>query len=343
MFSVPKQVYLWVAILIFGASNAITRKLNIIGAQHLVAGHNPISFCNVLFVGNLCALLVLLIVHWQQLHQMAWLQLNRQEWLNLIAVATLAGAIAPGLMFQALALTSVNTVVLLGRLEPAIALLLSIWVLRERVNVWERAGAVISFIGVMLVFLLQPMQQPLSTVGDHSYLQIGETLAVIGAIALAVSTVLGKARLGRVPLGIYSIVRTALGTLLFFFTALLVYGPVHFAEIFSSFLWEWMLIYGPLIVVVGQSFWITGLRASTVSKASLVSSFTPIAGILAAYLILGEVPSAAHYIGGGVILMGIGLSQMGGQQRTAQMSLSSKVNLTSKMQEIESRMGFKGI
>ncbi|WP_127080956.1 hypothetical protein [Dulcicalothrix desertica] len=52
----------WSAVLIFGAANSVTRKLTEIGANNFVDGKNPISFCNVLFVSNLCALLVLIIV-----------------------------------------------------------------------------------------------------------------------------------------------------------------------------------------------------------------------------------------------------------------------------------------
>jgi drug/metabolite transporter (DMT)-like permease len=339
----PKQFYLWVAILIFGASNSITRKLTSIGAQHFVDGRNPISFCNVLFVGNLCALLVLVVLHWQQWNLMTLGRFNQREWLSLVVVATLAGAIAPGFMFQALSLTNVNNVVLLGRLEPPVALFLSAWLLGERVNAWEVAGGLVSFIGVILAFSLQPMQQVLPSVGHSSPLGMGEVLAVTAAIALAVSTILGKANLGRVPLGIYSVFRTACGTVIFFFTALLIYGRHHFTDILSPFLWEWMLIYGPLIVVVGQSLWAKGLRASTVSAASLISSFTPVVGILAAYLILGEVPTVPQYLGGLVILMGVGLSQIGIQQQTSSTVGSSRLNITSNVQTLESNMGFKGV
>jgi drug/metabolite transporter (DMT)-like permease len=343
MANAPKQFYLWVAILIFGASNSITRKLTSIGAQHFVDGRNPISFCNVLFVGNLCALLVLIVLHWKQWNPMTLGRFNQREWLSLIAVAILAGAIAPGLMFQALSLTAVNNVVLLGRLEPPVALFLSTWLLGERVNAWEVAGGLVSFIGVILAFSLQSMQQILPSVGHSSPLGTGEVLAATAAIALAVSTILGKANLGRVPLGIYSIFRTALGTVIFFFTALLIYGPYHFVDILSPFLWEWMLIYGPLIVVVGQSLWAKGLRASTVSAASLISSFTPVAGILAAYLILGEVPTVPQCLGGLVILIGIGLSQIGIRQQTSSAASPSKLSITGNVQALESSMGFKGV
>ncbi len=77
--------------------------------------------------------------------------------------------------------------------------------------------------------------------------------------------------------------------------------------------------------------------------ASLVSSFSPVAGILAAYLILGEVPTLPQYIGGSVILVGIFLSQVGTWRQTSSTVASEKVNSTPAQQQVETGMGFKGI
>ena len=109
--------------------------------------------------------------------------------------------------------------------------------------------------------------------------------------------------------------------------------------LFSPFLWQWMLVYSAVIVVLGQSFWLKGLRHSTVSVASLAGSFTPIVGILAAYLVLGEAPTQAQYIGGSLILVGIFLSQVGIQLQTSRTVALDKVSST----QIEQGMGFKGI
>ena len=339
---IPGQIYLWLAILIFGASSAITRKLIEIGAQHFIDSRNPISLCNVLFVGNLCALIVLITIYWRQWNKSTLRGLSRKDWLSLTIVAILSGAIAPGLIFQALALTNVNNVVLVGRLEPPLTLALSIWLFKERVNFWEIVGAVAAFIGVTLTIILQPPGQAMMSVAGF-HLGVGEILAAAGAVALAISTIIGKQHLSQIPLGIYSIFRTALGTVIFFFIALILYGSDHFMDVFSPFLWQWMLVYGAVIVVVGQSLWIKGLRASTVSVASLVGSFTPIAGILAAYLILGEAPTLAQYIGGSLILAGIFLSQIGIRRQTESKVEFCKVGSTQAEQKVETGMGFKGI
>ncbi len=328
---IPGQTYLWLAILIFGSSSAVTRKLTQIGAQHSIGGQNPISLCNVLFVGNLCALMVLIAIYWRQWNFATLKQLSRKDWFNLIAVAILSGALAPGLIFQALALTNVNNVVLVGRLEPPLTLALSVWVLKERVNFWEIVGAMVAFVGVMLTIVLQPPENAMMNVGGF-HLGLGEVLTAVGAIASAASTIINKGWLSQIPLGIQSIFRTALGTVIFFFFALALYGSDHFMNVFSPFLWKWMLLYGTVIVVVGQSFWIKGLRASTVSAASLAGSFTPIAGIVAAYLILGEAPTVAQYIGGSLILVGLFLSQIGIRRQTAAIAMT-----------VETKIGFKGI
>ncbi|MCC5602743.1 DMT family transporter [Nostoc favosum] len=332
IYKIPGQTYLWLAILIFGASSAVTRKLTQIGAQHFMDGRNPISLCNVLFVGNLCALIVMLPIYRRQWNKKALHQLSKKDWLALIAIAILSGALVPGLIFQALALTGVNNIILIGRLEPPLAMALSVWLLRERVNRWEVVGAIAAFVGVTLTIFLQPSE---TTTINMSVLRlgIGELLAAIAAIASVVSTIIVKEWLSDIPVGIFSIFRTALGTVIFFFSALVLYGSDHFMDVFSPFLWQWMLVYAAVIVVVGQSFWLKGLRASTVSTASLASSFTPIVGILAAYLVLGEVPTLAQYIGGSLILVGIFLGQVG-----VRFQISRKVAT-----QVEQGMGFKGI
>ncbi|MDZ7958401.1 MAG: DMT family transporter [Aulosira sp. DedQUE10] len=339
---IPGQIYLWLAILIFGASSAITRKLTEIGAYHLIGDRNPISLCNVLFVGNLCALIVLIAIYWRQWNKATLQQLSKPDWLSLTVVAILSGALAPGLFFQALAITGVNNVVLIGRLEPPLTLALSVWFLRERVNRWEIFGAIAAFIGVSLTIFLQPPSVAMMNMGVFR-LGLGEVLAAIGSVAVAVSTIIAKKYLSQIPLGIYSIFRTALGTLIFFLIALVLYGREHFMDVFSPFLWQWMLVYGAVIVVLGQSFWIKGIRDSTVSTASLIGSFTPIVGIIAAFLILNETPTIAQYIGGSLILAGIFLSQIGLLRHSSRRFASRKLSSTQVEQEVESRMGFKGI
>ncbi len=335
---IPGPIYLWMAVPIFGASNAITRKITEIGAENFMGGQNPISLCNVLFVGNLCALSVLSIIHRQQWHRTTLKQISRREWFGLSLVAILAGALAPGLIFQALALTPVTNVLLIGRLEPPLTIALSIWLLGERVNRWEFMGAIVAFIGVTLTIVLQPHHPEMMSVAGFQF-GLGELFTALGAIAVSIATIISKKWLSHVPLGVYNIVRTGLGTMIFFFVALGWYGREHFAGVLSPFLWKWMLLYGTIIVVVGQSFWNAGLRTSSIATATIIGSFTPVVGIIVAYLILGEVVGTAQYIGGTVILLSLVLSQVGINNR---IDCRQTVGCIVTLQSVVSRIGFKG-
>ncbi|MBW4630760.1 MAG: DMT family transporter [Iphinoe sp. HA4291-MV1] len=334
------KVYLWLAVLIFGAANAITRKLTEIGSQNLIDGRNPISFCNVLFVGNICALLMLILIYRRQWNISNLKQVSWQNWIGLSAAAILSGALAPSLIFGALSHTMVTNVVLIGRLESPLTLALSFILLKEEVNLWIISGAIISFIGVALTLFLQFLWENMMSSGVFITVGVGEIMVVGGAIAIAISTIISKTRLQQVPLGIFSVFRTALATIVFFCLVLYLYGSQHFMDIFSPFLWQWILIYSAVIVVFGQLCWFTGLKNSSTSEVSLASSFAPIAGILAAYVFLGEVPTAAQYIGGIIILFGIFLSQIGIWHQTASNTAAHRVTSPEKM---DARCGFKGV
>lgn len=333
------QAYLAAAIVIFGAANAITRKLTDLGALNLIDGRNPISFCNVLFVGNICALLALLFIYRRQWKFSSFTQLSRRNWLALMLIALLSGALAPALIFSALEQTTVNNVVLIGRVEPPLALALSVLFLRERVNLWIVLGVICAFMGVAFTVLLPPPNESMVTMMNGVMIGRGELMTLVGAIALAVSSVISKRTLAQVPLGAFAIFRMLVGTVIFFAIVIRLFGPKHFMDVFSPFLWQWMLLYSLLIVVGGQLCWFQGLKKATAAEVSLMNSFTPIVGILAALLILGEVPTMAQYIGGSVIIIGILLNQIGlAQQRRHAHKPPQKA---STEQDLE--VGFKGI
>ncbi|NEP00914.1 MAG: DMT family transporter [Symploca sp. SIO2E9] len=332
------RAYLLISVIIFAAANSVTRRLTQLGAQNLVDGRNPISFCNVLFVGNLCALIALLLIYGKQLNLQAIKQLSAKDWMGLVWVSILSGALTPALILMALELTMVNNVILIGRIETPLILALSVLLLRERLNRWVIAGAVISLIGVVLTVLLQEPGEEMVQMGGLA-LGRGEVMAAVGYVCSAIGSIISKVTLRDIPLGIFSIFRTIIATLVFFVVVLVLFSPVHFIDVFSPFLWQWMLVYGGVIIVGGQLTLFAGLKKSSASEVSLSNSFSPIAGILLAYLLLGEAPTTAQYIGGSVIIIGIVLNQIGISRQSAEAAREQE----RPAKEMDVEMGFKGI
>ncbi len=333
---IPNSLYLWTAVIIGAASSSVTRKIINIGEQHFVNGRNPISLCNVLFVGNICALAVMLPIFYRQLNPRSLKQLTRKDWMSLVIIAILAGAIAPGLFFAALDNTNVTNVVLISRLEPPVTLALSVWLLRSPVNIWTVAGSVVSFVGVGITAFLASSQPAITMMDGLIHLGKGELQVAIAALLLAIATVLSKLKLQQIPLGFFSIFRTTIGTIVFFVLAHYLYGSQHFAEAFSPFLWGWMLIYGAIIVAAGQLFSFAGLKNASVAELTLTNSVQPLAAIAIAYLILQEVPTVAQYWGGSIILIGIILGAIDNLRQSQPSRLTPGKHM-------EMTTGFRGI
>lgn len=331
---IPGWSYLLIAITVFATSSSIGSKLAAIGMQNPIDGRNPISFCNVLFVGNVFALIVLAVVYGKEWNPSSLTRLSIVNWLILIAVAILAGAVAPSLTFFALEQTNANNVVLLSRIQSPLTFAFLSLILGKKSNWWMFTGELISVLGIISILVLQtPGENVISMVG----LKIGrgELLALAGAIAITIANVTRKVRLDQIPLGVFTIFRTAVGTIVFWVLVVKLYTISHFADVFAPLVWQWVSIYGIVIVAGGQIVWFKGLKESNFSSISYAGYLIPIAGILAAYLILGEIPTMAQYVGGSIILVGALFNQVGIWQ-LKEKSQTNKPN-------IEHLIGFKGI
>ena len=215
---------------------------------------------------------------------------------------------------------------------------ISVCFLGEKINKWIIASAVLVCVGVALTVFLQPPSGNETTMMGIT-IGIGELMTLVAAILKAIANVISKVSLETVPLGIFSVYRTVMGTIVFFIVVLVLFEPSHFIDVWSPFLWQWMLLYSAVIVVGGQLFWFKGLKLSTASEVSLATAFNPIVGIIAAFFVLQEIPTSSQYIGGVVILFGIALNQIG-LNRLRQQEAQTTIPNDKEMNE---SIAFKGI
>ena len=299
-----------IAIIIFAAANSISSKLADIGMQNLVDGRNPISFCNVLFIGNLCALIALFVVYGRKWNPRCLNRLTIVDWLILIAAAILAGTVAPALTFFALEKTSATNVILLGRIQSPATLALFALKSDRQTNWWIVAGEAIAVVGIFIMLLLQTPERDFMNIMGWK-IGIGELLAIAGAIVLSLGKVIRGTWLNKIPLGVWAIFRTAIGTVVFATLVIQLFSLSHFTDVFNPLVWQWVSIYGVVIVAGGQILWFKGLETVAFQAVSYAGYLIPVAGIGFAYFILGEVPTIAQCIGIVTILIGAILNQIG--------------------------------
>jgi drug/metabolite transporter (DMT)-like permease len=111
-------------------------------------------------------------------------------------------------------------------------------------------------------------------------------------------------------------------------------------DVFSPFLWKWMVIYAAIIVVVGQLCWLAGLMKATPTELNLASLLNPILAIIMAYVILGEIPTLAQYLGGSLLLVGVIISFIG---NSYQSKINRESNKSSAIEKMDTPTGFRGI
>ncbi|MEM7175334.1 MAG: DMT family transporter [Chlamydiota bacterium] len=315
-------IFFWLSVIIFAAANSILSKLGQEGANHLIHGRNPISFCNVLFTANLIAGFTLLGIYRKSWNRENLKQISFQQWFVMLSVAILANFLAPTLIFIGLMLTEVINVVLISTLDIPLALIFGWIISKERPKKIFVIAALLALTGVAVNFWLsqpaalsQEAKMTMINIGHNPIARFftripraGEMAVALGVTIIAAVQEYSRAFLSSVPAGIYSVFRMLVGTAIFFFVVIAMLGWVHFIDIFSPFLWEWMLIYGGVIIAGGLYLWYTALPIVRSADFSIGNAFAPLAGIGFAFLILGEVPDRGQMIGGMLILVSIVLA-----------------------------------
>ena len=203
--------------------------------------------------------------------------LKRSDWFVLTILSIFSGAIAPLLMFFSIKETLVSNIVLLSRLEPIFLLLITSILLKKHLNLKTVLGLSLSLFGLILAFLLYNLQQMSISFGR------GEIFIIFHSLILACSTFLSSTFLSRIHVGIFTVFRTFVGAIIYFFTTIILFGASHFMDIFSPYLYKWTIIYALLIIVVGQLLWYTGLKHLSPQTISLTTSFSPIFGLFFAF------------------------------------------------------------
>jgi drug/metabolite transporter (DMT)-like permease len=79
---------------------------------------------------------------------------------------------------------------------------------------------------------------------------------------------------------------------------------------------------------------------ATPTELNLASLLNPIFAIIMAYLILGEVPTLAQYLGGSLLLVGVILSFIG---NLYQSKINRELTKSSTIEKMDTPIGFRGI
>ena len=271
------------------------------GMQLSGGTETPISFCNVLFVGNFCAAIAVAL--WFNFPTIIteFKVLDKKVVLGLFINGCLA-ALLSSLIFLGLSYTSVTNAVLLSRFGPVLFALLGAILLGKKISKLEFAGFTLILVGIGAITLKESMYQ----------LNKGDILILASAVVYAITALIGKLMLSeQCSLGVVVFTRNFISSVIFFIIASVLFGFKHFSDVFSGQLWIVMSIYALIIIVIAQLLWYASLGKLDSKTVGALASLSPIFGVAYAYFLNGERPSQVQLNAFVVIMIGLFIASLG--------------------------------
>jgi len=239
------------------------------------------------------ALLVLVpIARWSE--KADW-RIVRQHGLPLLALGLL-GVIGYNLfLYAALAHTSSLNAALVNSLNPALIVIASAFLLRERMNALQWGGFVLSLVGVMITLTRGEL-------GLLAELQLnrGDLLMLLAITVWTGYSILAR-RLGHIPPFTLTAVSALFAVLLLLPFALLT--PFDAASV-STLSWSGILYMAIFPSVGSYLLWNGGIRVTGANQAGFTLHLIPVFTALFGFL-LGQSVTAAQLLGGLLVVAGV--------------------------------------
>ncbi len=271
------------------------------GAQLSGGAETPISFCNVLFVGNFCAAIAVGL--WFNFKTIIddFKTLDKKVIFGLFLNGCLA-ALLSALIFLGLEYTSVTNAVLLSRFGPVLFALSGAFLLGKKITKPEFLGFTLILVGIGAITLRESMYQ----------LNRGDIFILASAVIYAITALIGKLMLSeKCSLAVVVFTRNFISSIIFFIIANMLFGFTHFGDVFSGQLWIVMSIYAFIIIVLAQLLWYASLGKLDSKTVGSLASLSPIFGVTYAYFLNGERPSEVQISAFIVIMIGLFISSLG--------------------------------
>ncbi len=189
---------------------------------------------------------------------------------------------------------------------PFFVLLLMTFMIKDERVTWQAIlGAVIGFVGVVLIFA-EPMAYRENAI-------LGMIFLVLSPLAAAIGTVSIRAYLKDQPVIPMVTLQMSLGAILLTLTAFLVEDIGRFHVTLTSIgALMYLAIFGSVIAFTTYYRLLQRMKLVTMSMVALI---TPIIAVLLGFVILDELLTTADYVGAALVLAGVAVVNLRGKKK----------------------------
>ena len=235
-----------------------------------------------------------------------WFPIPKGLFKDLIIVSFIGSTLQYALTYSGLNMIDASSAVLLVQVEVPAGVILAYFLLKEKPGIKNIIGICISFFGVYILTGAPSLEGKF----------IGILLTLTGATTWAYGAVLAKPLSEKMnPLALTAWLALFSGPPLII--ASNIYDGNMMNYFSSASLTSWIIVayLGLIMQPVAYGCWYYVLKRHPVHKVLPVMMLLPLTGLMASIFLLGEKPGEYIFIGGTIILIGVGMILFGKQKK----------------------------
>ena len=227
-----------------------------------------------------------------------WFPMPKGLFLDLFKVSFIGSTLQYGLTYNGLNIIDASSAVLLVQLEVPFGILIAFFLLKEIPSIKNIIGLVIAFFGVFILTGAPNLE------GKY----FGVLLTLSGAFTWSLGAVMAKPLSKKIgALALMTWLAVFSGPMLILISAIVNGNPIQYILIANFNSWLTVLYLGFFMQPVAYGAWYYVLSKYPVNKVMPVLLLLPITGLITAIFLLGEDPPKQVFLGGTVIVLGVGM------------------------------------
>jgi len=226
-----------------------------------------------------------------------WFPLPKGLYFDLFKVSLIGSTLQYGLTYTGLNIIDASSAVLFVQLEVPFGIIIAFFLLKEIPTIKNIVGLVIAFIGVFILTGAPNLE------GKY----VGVLLTMSGAFTWALGAVLAKPlskKIGAFALMTWLCVFS--GPMLLLVSLVFDGNPMPYILSANLNSWLTVIFLGFFMQPVGYAAWYYVLKKYPVNKVMPVLLILPVTGLITSIFLLGEDPPKQVFLGGLVIISGVG-------------------------------------
>jgi len=235
-----------------------------------------------------------------------WFPIPKKFLKDLFVVSLIGGTLTYGLVYMGLNRIDASSSILLVHTEVPFGVIIAYLLFKEKPSLKSILGMIIAFIGLFILLGAPNLEGKFT----------GVVLLLVGAFAWSLGMVMAKPISKKIGgFAVTAWVCLFAGPLLLLGSFIFDGNTINY--FLSANLNSWLIVgyLGLFMQPLAYGSWYYVLKRNPIHKVLPVLMLLPLTGLLAAIFLLGEKPGEYIFIGGTVILIGVGMILFGKQKK----------------------------